>query len=647
MLEVGPGQTLASLVRQHALNNAKVFSSMRRREETVRDTAFVLSTLGQLWIAGQSVDWSARHVGETVTRIPLPTYPFERQRFWIDPDDFTPAPTAVPVTRAVPVSAPLGVIRGDKPSPSQESIERWFYQRQWSRTEQPTADLPERICWLIFLDPVGLGKQITVQLRGAEHEVVQVTPGAGYKRIGRGEYTIRPGERVDYDALLADLTRRTSHPKKIVHLWSIGDELARPSLDDQLNRSFYSLMFLAQALGDHALSGTDIAVVSDRLHSVKGEPILDPVCATLLGPARVIPKEFPGITCRNVDLDLKSQGLGPAAVQVVTEHCSRFNEAVVAFRDGERWTESLEQIDLPATSEHQGFRQRGVYLITGGLGDLGLVIAEELARNCKARLVLVGRTPFPSAAQWKSLIEAAETPAHVLRQIRKLIQIQALGAEVLVLTGDVSQREAMRRVIDNARARFGSIDGVIHTAGVLDDGPLQLKTRESAARVLEPKVQGTLVLNEVFQQARQGEQPSMPLDFFVLFSSVSSLLAPPGQADYAAANAFLDAFAVSQSSNTRTVAINWGAWRDVGMAARITASNPLLGQRLVDTADEIVYAVPLSYNENWVLAEHRMQTGRALLPGTSYLEMARAAIARVVRSGRRIRGCVLPIALHR
>ena len=133
------------------------------------------------------------------------------------------------------------------------------------------------------------------------------------------------------------------------------------------------------------------------------------------------------------------------------------------------------------------------------------------------------------------------------------------------------------------------------------------------------------MLHDVIQDVMNGANQDVPLDFFALFSSVSSLLAPAGQVDYAAANAFLDAFAVSRR-DARVVAINWGAWRDVGMAARSSPSHPLLGRRRVDTGPETTYSMTLGYDSHWVLAEHRMNTGKAVLPGTGYLEMACAAL---------------------
>jgi acyl transferase domain-containing protein len=640
MLEIGPGQTLASLVKQHAgksepASRPKVFSSLRRRDETGHDTAFLLNTLGQLWIGGQTVDWTAFYAGEAVARIPLPTYPFERQRYWIDPDKTDSSQRgellSPPLASAAARQAETGE-RQHTGDPDHGSTDGWFYQRHWSPTERPATAIVPPSRWMVFMDSKGLGAQIARRLRGAGHDVVVVTPGGSYERIDRERYTIRPGIRADYDYLLTDLIKRKMTPQKIVHLWSLlaGNPLA--SLEEKLDLSFYGLMFLAQVIGDQDMTGIDIAVISDRLHSVRGEPVSDPICATLLGPTNVIPKELPGITCRNIDVDLNSAGIAPLAVQILAEQNAPPDGSVVALRSGERWTENLQHVELRADAHHGRIRERGVYLITGGLGDLALVIAGELARQFQARLILIGRTPLPSQEEWTSTLEAGGTPARVKQQLRKLIELQSLGAEILFVAGDVCSRDDVRRATELGLKRFGRINGVIHAAGVVDDGPLQIKSRESATRVLDPKVKGTLVLDSVIRDGTGGAKLEPPLDFFALFSSVSSVTAPAGQVDYCAANAFLDSFAVSQKG-AGVIAINWGPWQDVGMAARLSSAHPLLGQRLIDTGLAISYATSLSLEKHWVLAEHRMSAGKAVFPGTGYLEMAAAALTRGLFDG--------------
>ena len=490
MIEAGPGHTLVSLVRQHIGKSADgpratLFSSMRRREEAISDSAFLLQTLGQLWISGQSVDWSSLHHGQAVSRIPLPTYPFQRQRFWIAPDTESGSSEIDPHSRSLKAAS----TRTAKPTKKnavgrnvEVGIDRWFYQRAWRRTAASGAGSVEPTCWLVLHDPIKLGEQISRQLRDGAHEVIEVIPGRKFKRSRHGGYTIRPGTPEDYDALFADLAGRNISPRRIVHLWTMRDRNLRPSLENAIDRSFYSLLFLAQALGREDKSGIDIAVVSNRVHSVFGERVVDPVSALLLGPTRVIPKEFPGITCRNIDVDGVSQGRARLADQIIMEHSAPFANPVVAMRRGERWIESLEHVDLTARASVSRLRHRGVYLITGGLGDLGLVIAEELARRVEARLVLVGRTPLPPPSEWQQALDSTSTPDRVKRQINKLIEIESLGAEVFCLSSDVCRHDEMTRSIEMARSRFGSINGVIHAAGVVDDGPLLVKSRETPRR---------------------------------------------------------------------------------------------------------------------------------------------------------------------
>jgi acyl transferase domain-containing protein/thioesterase domain-containing protein/acyl carrier protein len=603
LLEVGPGQALTSLARQHPARNAKVFASLRHTQEKVSDAAFLLNAAGQLWTCGQSIDWSAFHFGGAVKRVPLPTYPFEKQRHWIEPGGNSLAGSLVPL------SAP----------PAREITDRLFQRRTWRQTALPAVAKPESAAWMVFLDTAGLGKQIVAQLTRAGQDVIRVSPGRMFQRLNSDEYTIRAGVRGDFDVLLADLGKRKNSPTKIVHLWSVRDDYSQPPLDEALDLSFYSLLFLAQALGDKDLSGLDIAIVSNQLQSVSGEAITDPARAALFGPAKVIPKEFAGISCRVIDVNLEADGARQSAAQVIAEISARPAEALVAYRGSDRWVETFDWTELHAASTGGRLKQKGVYLITGGLGGLGLVIARHLAHDFRARLVLLGRTALPPRNEWPRLLDEIGTADRVKQEIRKLRELESLGAEILTVRADVARRDEMKQAVRLAHQRFGAINGVIHAAGVIEDSPLMIKTRESAARVLEPKIKGTLVLNEVLRD--------QPLDFFVLFSSVSALIPPAGQVDYAAANAFLDAFATSRR-DPRVISINWGLWRDVGMGARTIPPHPLLQRRVVETVDEIVFSSRLSGESHWVLNEHRFKSGSALVPGTGYLEMAAAALTR-------------------
>ncbi|HLO48213.1 MAG TPA: SDR family NAD(P)-dependent oxidoreductase, partial [Kamptonema sp.] len=279
-------------------------------------------------------------------------------------------------------------------------------------------------------------------------------------------------------------------------------------------------------------------------------------------------------------------------------------------------------------------REGGVYLITGGLGGIGLVLAENLAKTVRAKLVLVGRSAFPDRNERSHWLATHDRQDNISSKIRKILELEESGAEVLVATADVTNLEQMQVAIDLAQKQFGQINGVIHAAGVPGGGVIQRKTRQEAERILAPKVKGTLVLDFLLKD--------IELDFFVLFSSLASVIGGVGQVDYAGANAFLDAFSHYKNSTngTFTTCINWDAWQEVGMAASAVkqfsltpdisqqklraVEHPLFENYLVDSSGKEIYISKFNVGDLWVLNEHRFK-GKAILPGTAYLEMAIAA----------------------
>jgi amino acid adenylation domain-containing protein len=598
LIEAGPGNALTFLARQQAGATAKTFQSLPHPREATTDLRCALHTLGHVWVSGVKVDWPKLHPFSSVHRVPLPTYPFEHKKCWIEPDRVQSAETPPHASR----------LEDDK--------DLLFYRRVWTAAPATPASSSSAGAWIVFNDSLGLGDQVAAKLRADKQDVILVAAGSSYQRSQKDKYTIRPGVRDDYDALIADSIKSGYSPRKIFHLWSV--EGAELPLAETMDRSFYSPLYLAQALANQDIADIDIALVSNRMQQVSEEPVRNPARAVLLGPARVIPKELPGITCRSIDVGLESGNATECAAQLVSEMTSIRDNATVAFRGSERLVETLDPLNLPAAPEHRRLQPRGVYLITGGLGGIGLVVAEHLAREFNARLVLVTRSPLPPEVEWEAALNDSHQTDANKKRIRKLLEIRTIAGGLLVAQGDVTNLDQMRDIVALARQHYGKIDGVFHAAGILDDGPLVLKTEKSAARVIDPKVRGTLVLEEALRDE--------PLCCFVLFSSISSIFPPAGQVDYAAANAFLDAFALSRKDPVTV--INWGAWREVGMAARSASPHPLLDERLLATPQEIVYSSRFSQQQQRLLSEHRLKTGKALVPGTGYMEMAAAAFAR-------------------
>ncbi len=444
-------------------------------------------------------------------------------------------------------------------------IADWFYRPSWRLTAVPTTGELEAALSpvLLFNDELGLGESIAVELRRRGHRVIEASRGAEFDRGGADSYSIDEASVEHFQRLIDELVYEGAAPRAIVHLWNVTesslDRAALTGFDGQLNRSFFSLFFLARAIGQAGLaSPVRMTIISNNMQGAAGATITDPTKALLIGPCKVIPHEYPNISCRSIDIVLgASDGRHSRVVTaLIAEIAAVAAEAMVAYRGEYRLAQSFEPvyIEEPVKATPR-LRERGVYLITGGLGEIGLALAEYLAKLVRARLVLVGRAGLPSRPQWERWLAKHELQDETSRKIRRIMALEKTGAEVLISSADITSEEEARAATEAAKRRFGTVHGVFHAAGVRDDAEIRGKTTDSASRVLAPKVQGTLALDRALN--------GTPLDFFILFSSLSSICGPSGRIDYAAANAFLDAFAhyKTDRDGVFTLAINWSSWQ--------------------------------------------------------------------------------------
>ncbi|HSF43553.1 MAG TPA: amino acid adenylation domain-containing protein [Thermoanaerobaculia bacterium] len=513
LVEVGPGNALATAARQHPGRDAAqlVLTTLRHARERRDDLALLLESLGRLWASGAVIDWGRFHAGAPRRRTALPTHPFERRRFWIEPRK---------------------VGKGEAKRGPASDLADWFHLPVWKQAGRLLPDGFDaagaaRESWLLLADRGGLGTLLADRLLAA---------GAAVAVAPAGE---------DPAALFARLAGEGTSPTRIVHLGSLDAATA----EEAVELGFLSLLALARAASARGLKARIIAV-SSGVQEVTGDEELNPARATLLGAVHVIPREMPDLGCRSVDLPDSSDAW---AGRLLAEIASAADDPVVALRGTHRFTRGFEPVRLEKGEGAERLVDGGVYLVTGGLGGIGGAVALHLARTRRAKLVLTSRSGLP--------------PQGFVREL------EALGAEVLVGAADVSDRAAMESVLHAARERFGPIDGVFHAAGVPGGGLIERRTRAESLAVLAPKVLGTLVLYDLLA--------AEPPGFLVLFSSVTSLLSQPGQADYAAANAFLDAYAGAAAARGGpfTLAVNWDAWREVGMAAKTAVPEALRAWR--------------------------------------------------------------------
>jgi acyl transferase domain-containing protein len=648
LLELGPGATLSILARRHPDPTARrvVLSSLRIADGTQSDLLAVLTTLGRLWLAGCPVQFPALFERERRRRVPLPTYPFERERFWLDPVRKTVDPLPAP-----------------KPKPAAQStaadIDSYFYRPSWnsSTVPQPTAN-GRKQSWLLFIGDQPLGPAIARRLRQQGHAVTTIRAGDSYAHQHLGELTINPSLIEDYENVVEGLVRQGipagatgERALQIMHLWNVGNDTAEPTLEglrEAQALSYFSLTQLARALGlKLPTERLRLTVVTSGAVRVQPEEGLGrPDRALVSGPCRVIPIEYHNIACQHIDVESPAPGSSEEdalAERLINETSAATAEPVIAYRGLQRFTQQYRPMRLPRPAgDLPRLRQGGTYLITGGLGGIGLVLAEYLARSYRAKLLLTSRTGLPEPAGRPGFTEAGgeQRTEQTERRMRLVESLERLGAQVMVVRADVSDLSAMQAAVDAAVARFGPIRGIIHAAGVAGGGVIQRRSKQAAEDVLLPKVTGTLVLDTIFKKR--------DLDFFILCSSLSAVLGGFGQADYSAGNAFLDAFAYYRSGRSRglTASVAWDTWREVGMAVDAARqrgsgdgrasqqtvgnmpyrelSHPLFDRFMRSDSGAQIYRTRLHGIRRWVLDEHRVN-GRATLPGTAYLELARAA----------------------
>ncbi|MGH9333351.1 MAG: type I polyketide synthase, partial [Vicinamibacteria bacterium] len=514
-LEVGPGTTLAGLLRaQPECGPERIVLTSLPHPLAARgpegDVEQFLDALGRLWSSGGPVDWKAFRTESLAYRLSLPTYPFERKRFWFDRGRTDERPGAA----------------------KKLDIDRWFHIPSWRRTLPPAPARDVEGGWLLFRDRCGLGDALLAELRKRGAKVVVVDRGEGFLRHDENHYQVRPGEPDDYERLF----REIALPARTLHLWGTTTP-DTVGLTESLDTGFYSLLALARALGDEAIGAAHrIVVVTSRMQEVSGEGGLDAGKTTVLGAIRTLPREFPGVSCQGIDVLPSPDGVWDETLidRLLAEAIAPSTGPIVAYRGVDRWVESFEPVALPSPAGPI-VPEGAAVLVTGGFGGIGLALARRLSFEAKAKLVLTSRSGGANVEGIPS-------------------------ADLMIERGDVADYDRMKEIFLRAEERFGKIHGVIHAAGVAGAGLMQLKTRDTAERVMAPKVEGSLVLDRLTREHG--------CEWLVLCSSLASVLGAAGQVDYCAANAFQDALARRNSgaAGPLTIALNWDTWGDVGMA---------------------------------------------------------------------------------
>jgi phthiocerol/phenolphthiocerol synthesis type-I polyketide synthase E len=539
-LEVGPGRTLSTLLRQAAPRGSQsiVETSLPHGPHPRTEQAHVLRALGRLWTAGVNVDWTAFSAAERRRRVVLPTYPFERRRYWVDPIEGAP----------------------DRPGRSRRAPGPSLLAPAWTRRPRVpgTKSGAAPVSWVVLGGRKGVLAALVDRLRAAGHEVNLVASGSTCV-LDAKTLEIRSAVADDYVALVRWLRERRALPDVVVYGLGLDDadvDVGGQAASD-CRDSFYSLLSLVQAFGrEGVFKPMRLEVLTTGSCDVTGCEPLKPFSAVLQGLSMVAAQEYPHLVSRVIDIDepiANPVSLGRLFDELVHETA----EPVVALRGSHRWLRQFEPLPSVSAATAPCVRDNGVYLVIGGLGHVGLTMAEALAARAPVRLVLAGRSQFPDASTWDDLLQTATADNAVRRAIHRLRSLEQQGNAVTIARADVASVDAVRTLVDGIAGRFGQLNGVVHAAGTSGEEAAQAIADMDGAHVerqFAAKVEGAKALAYALRDR--------PVDFCLLTSSLSVVLGGLGFGAYAAANHFLDTFAALQDrgAGTRWISVDWDGW---------------------------------------------------------------------------------------
>ena len=338
LLEVGPGRTLASLCRQQPKKAAVVATALRHPNEAASDVAFLKEAVGRLWVAGIEIDPTRFFAPDSQRRVSLPTYPFERQRYWID--------------------------KGVQAAPSNSLTRRpdlgqWFSAPSFLRSA-PSEQLPAeelRKPWLVLTDNSPLASAIVERLRASGARVSTVVSSGHFAERGELSFAIDPARAADYSKLMEALREQNAVPAHVVHLWALAPRPRRffgSSSDADLAawergavRNFYGLLFLSQALA-FEVDQVRLTAIGTAIEALPGEREVHPEKAALMGVCRVLPREMPGASCSVLDVVVPRAGSEAEALladRLIGELSGRKRDPLVILREGGRWVQRFEPLD--------------------------------------------------------------------------------------------------------------------------------------------------------------------------------------------------------------------------------------------------------------------------------------------------------------
>lgn len=508
-----------------------------------REVNGLKDTLANQWLIDGKVDWSnALYHNRIMQKIPLPTYPFDKQVCWINP-------------------SPDNKTGDAKNSPT-------VYEPYWE--SRPLLNTDNHAIaesnYLIFSDKFGFSQKITQQLRELRKNIIEVVFEDSFKQISEMTYQINPYNKEDYQTLFEHIVNNRQLPDRVIYC----SGLIKPNFSERLpfhaveQTAFIGLLFFAQIfLNNSRNESLPINIVSNHVARILIEDVIFPEQALLSGLSLVIPQEFQAL-CSIIDLGISDACLlDDRTMALLSEEIiAKPDTPLVAYRNGMRLIRQFKPHHQTHDSKlNQHIKKGGVYLITGGLGKIGIELASFLASNYQAHLILTTRSASPYEQILQKYEEPSEEQETLSPLIKRLLSIKKQAYSLQILQADVSNYQSMEQLFNNIEQMHHKIDGLFHLAAIVDYSTRVL-IKDLNIDILNEqwlaKINGTEIISELIRNKKS-------IDFCLLFSSIASVIGGVGLCAYSAANNYLNHFCEKNSfakhnGQTKWFSLSWDAW---------------------------------------------------------------------------------------
>lgn len=541
-IETGSGNSLTSLIRKNSSifsNDIVLINTISIKQNSNNEYSYFLNSIATLWSNNVSLTFQRKN---GIKRIALPTYPFEKKKYWIE--------------------APKNNNNNQEEIfyIKKENKDNWYYINTWKRSTKisDNFELNKDINYMIYdatTDNKNIFDNVENYFNLNNKNIIKVKSDNKYENINNNDFYIRGTIKEDYISLFDKLKEINQLPDKIIYFVDneYQSELEDYNRDQKLHKYFIEPVYFTQAIAEVINKEIEIIIITSNINKIIGNEDINTEKSLLKGLISVANQEYKNISYKLIDIDSKTN-IKYILSEILLKPDNKNNDnyqSDISYRNNYRWNQSIEKVTLNKNNTNY-LKHKGVYIITGGFGGIALVIAELLLKKYNAKVILLVR---------KNIIESN----HLIKE--KIEYLKAINNQVYVYESDISEYESMYKLFTQIKDEFTQINGVIHTAGKEGSGLIQNITFEKSLEVLKPKVYGTEILYKLGNK--------FDIDFLFLFSSLNSILGGVGNSDYCSANSFIDAFSekvndeVDKLSKMKVISVNWGSWQQTGMAQKM------------------------------------------------------------------------------